>query len=775
MKNNIKFIGAALLAGLTISSCSDDFLRDKKNYDQTDTNMYEYFDGVQGRISDVYKFCLPDANSNASWQFTSSGRADGLAKCTEEYSGFGSFVNPQSELQSNSLNGHTTVGDWGFNMTGNIQTMAWGRIRNVNDVIRGVTNSRGITEDQRDMALGQVYFWRAWCYYLLVKWYGGVPIIKEVQDPVAESFVQRSSTSDCIKFICEDLDNAARLLTKATTNGGWTSSEDYGRVTSGTALALKGRVLLLWASPLFNRANDKSRWEDAYDCISKSLPVLASCGHGLAYEGNPGVNASNWAKMFSDGGKANKEGVLVTLYNTILKGSTPDYQKNSNWENTIRPGNALGSGLNPSAMLVDMFPMKDGKIPAESSQYDNSVLEHSSVPYDNRFPFIDRDPRFYRTFAFPGVRWAFSGDPNTSNLNNPYTGDNYVLWNYAWYEKEEGLNDEYGENGSAYGSDNLMSGVKGMYVRKRSDDKDINSSPRYVYSDQSGFERSANTYMEIRYAEVLLNLAEAACQTGRLDVAVEQLQKIRARVGYTSADNYGLQANLSSDEAACMAAILYERQIEFAYEGKRFDDMRRWLLFDGGAHFNEIPGAPDSWTLTGWGGNTCRYLGFKEFNGQRRDNMLFRVNEDVDAGDGPGLGGTTWAKSKTVKNPLEDPNFPDPIFKGGYGDYRPAGIDLTKPLYDVKEEDGVKQQVASQQVADVKEFYQTFLVRVLRKGDGSEKVSAGVHTDYYIKYLPHYYILGLTSAVQDNNKELLQTIGWEDNLKKGLDTFDPLK
>lgn len=749
-KTNIRLIGALLLAGVAVSSCSDEFLQEKKNYDQTDTDVYNYFTGAQGRVSDIYKWCTPDVAVDANWKYPSTGRPDDLAKCTEEYVGFGSFVNPQTTLQTSQPN---KVSDWGFSMTNNIQTMGWGRIRNINDCIQGIKASR-LSDVQKNQLLGQVYFWRAWCYYLMVKWYGGVPIINKVQDPVAESFVQRSSTKACIDFMCEDLDSAATKLAPFTTNGGWASADDYGRVTSGTALALKGRILLLWASPLFNRANDKSRWEAAYQCINNSLPVLASCGYGLAYEGDPGINASNWAKMFTEVGRANKEAVMVTLYNDILKGSTPDYHFNNSWEDMIRPSNALGSGLNPSAMMVDMFPMADGKIPASSTQYSNAVLQHSEIAYDAEKPFLNRDPRFYRTFAFPGVRWAFNGDPNTSLLNNPYMGNDYVLWNYVWYEKEEGRDDVYGEHGSAYGSDNLMTGVKGMYVRKRSDDADINSAPRYVYSQETGFEQSSACYMEIRYAEVLLNLAEAACQAGHPDVAFEQLKKLRERVGYTAENNYGLQTNVSSDQAACMAAILYERQIELAYEGKRFDDMRRWLLFDGGAHFGDVNGAPASWRLTGWGGNTCTYLGFKEFNNQRRENMEFRVNDDYNNG----LGKTTWAKSDKY-TPLKDPNNPDPLFFDAEAT-RPAGVDLRKPL------DSQLDQLAS--------FYDEYLVRKLRKGDGSLTVTQGSHQDYFINYRPHYYILGFTADVQDNNKDLLQTIGWDDNTNKGINTFDPL-
>lgn len=717
----------ALIAAVAFSSCSDQFLQDKKNYDNTNEDAYNYFSGALGRVNDIYYWSLPSANDAPSWKYPSTGLADDQSKCTEEYSGFGTFVDPQKELTYQS--GNNPVPDYFQGQAGNIQQSAWGRIRNINDVIRGISGST-LSQEEKNQLLGQVYFFRAWCYYNLVKWYGGVPIITEVQKPVSGSVTPRSTTKACVEFICDDLDRAAELLAPFTTSGGW-STENYGRVTSGTALALKGRMLLLYANPLFNRANDVARWENAYKAIEESLPVLSSCGYDLAYESEPGTNASNWANMFVQ--VNNPEAVFVTLYNTIASGGNPDYSRNNSWEHGVRPSNAQGGGgKTPSAMMVDLFPMADGKRPALANTY--TKLDGSTLAYNESCPFLDRDPRFYRTFAFPGVRWAFNGDPRDEKNYNPYNGSDYELWNYVWYNSADDRNNI--ESGNTYGSDALLSNVKGFYIRKRSDDLDINKTSRYVFEPSTGFKYSAAPYMEIRFAEVLLNYAEAACGAGHLDVAVTQLKRIRNRVGYTG--NCGLQSNLSSDQAACMAAVLYERQIELAYEGKRFDDVRRWMLFDGGT--GKVQGAPDTWNLTGWGGNTCNYLGFTPLNGQRRDNLEFRVKADYNGG----LGDIQWGKDGENPDPLKDVA-------------RPKAVDLREGLQG--------------QLETLSGFYNQYLERNKKKGD-SYDVN---HSELFMRFLPKYYFLGFAQGAQSVNTALPQNIGWGDYNNGGsAGTFDPL-
>lgn len=720
-RNNIKLFGTAFMAALFLASCSDEFLEEKKNYDNVNAGIYDYYSGANARVNDVYSWALPSPNSSANWQYNCTGNADDQSKSTEEYSGFGAFVNPDAPM---TVMGGTKVQDFFHNQSNNIQASVWGRIRNINDVIQGVTKG-ALSQNDKDKLLGQVYFFRAWCYYNLVKWYGGVPIVKDVLEPIESSVVPRSSAKACIEFICEDLDMAAAMLTAATANGGW-GAEDWGRVTSGTALALKGRVLLLWASPMFNRTNDVERWKTAYDEIKNSISVLNACGYDL-FQTSSNTNGSDFAQMFAT--TRSSEAVFVTLFNTVQTG---DGQKNNNWERGIRPKNTTGSGLEASAMMVDMFPMSDGKKPASCATY--SKLDASEYEYEGEFPFMNRDPRFYRTFAFPGVRWAYSGDPTQADPNNPsYNGGkDYTLWNYVWYTS---LDDQgNAESGNSYGADNLLTSKKGVYVRKRSDDQDV-KSPLYSFApkdNNGGFAYSAAPYLEIRYAEVLLNYAEAACGAGQLSEAVEQLQKIRARVGYEASNNYGLSSELSSDQAACMSAILYERQIELAYEGKRFDDLRRWMLFDGGK--GQADGAPATWTLTGWGGNTCTYLGFLPLNGQRRENMEFRV------ADSYGIGGTT-----ADSDPLAAVT-------------RPSGVDYRKADL-------------SSQLTTLKSFYDSSFKRKLKKGDGRDQNKI----DLYMMFYPRYYFLGLAQGAQNSNKDLPQTIGWEDYNKAGANgTFDPL-
>ena len=145
--------------------------------------------------------------------------------------------------------------------------------------------------------------------------YGGVPIVTTAQNAILgdgsskdELEVQRSSTADCIDFICEDLDKAIAMLHQE--NGTIVIGDC---ITSGAAVALKGRLLLAYASPLFNRNDDQVRWQAAYDANKAAYDLLIQNGFGLA--DGKGNRAENWEKMFCQ--IQSSEAVMVTLFNTF--------------------------------------------------------------------------------------------------------------------------------------------------------------------------------------------------------------------------------------------------------------------------------------------------------------------------------------------------------------------------------------------------------------------------------------------------------------------------
>ena len=537
-RKNIIAFSVALMAIGAFTSCSDEFLQDKKNYDYVDASTYNTFSGAKARVDDIYAWCLPNASSEPSWKYNSTGAADLQSKSTEEYSGFGSFVDPDAPMTSQS--GNNTVPDYFHNSGNNIQASVWGRIRNCNDVIYGIENST-LSEEEKNELLGQVYFFRAWCYYNLVKWYGGVPIITEVQEPVAGAITPRSTTKACVNFICEDLERSAQLLAPFTENGGWPSS-DFGRVTSGTALALKGRTLLLYASPLFNRKNDVERWRKAYNEITADLPRINACGYGLVNEGNAGTNASGWANVFSmvDG---NTEAVFVTLYNDIATGGVPDFSKNNSWEHGIRPSNAMGGGgKTPSAMMVDMFPMADGKRPSTCNTY--TTLEQSSVAYDKNVPFANRDPRFEKSILYNGSTWMNNMVVETFTGGKDFTG--------------------------------VKATRTGFYIRKF-----CNISASW----NAPIGKAFHCFPLLRYGDLLLMYAEAMNEAYGPDTdskgygltARQAVALIRERAGLTG--NIDLSETVPAGNREKMRiAIQHERRIELAFEEHRHLDLRRWKL-----------------------------------------------------------------------------------------------------------------------------------------------------------------------------------------------------
>lgn len=398
----------------------------------------------------------------------------------------------------------------------------YGKIRTINMFIRDV-RAGSLPQGTKNRLIGQAQFFRAFRYFDLVRLYGGVPLVFSPLDGVGNeardlTYLPRNTTTQTFAAIVADLDSAAAVLP-----GKWAASADWGHITKGAALAFKGRALLYAASPQFNPSDDKAKWQAAYDASLAARTTLLANGARL--------HASYDQLWFQESG--NPEAVMVTGYNTATGNQT---QKNNQYDNSTRPaytGTKGGANL-PTLEMVQAYPMLDGKKPGDAT---------SKYTYSLQQFYKNRDPRFDKTIAYNGSTWPLNG--NTS----------YRLWTY-----QVGTSSVEPSNASN----------TSFYTRKAISPTASVSDALYVGTD----------WIEIRYAEVLLNVAEAACGLNNLTEGYTQIKALRARAGIEAGSdgNYGLKAGMS--RAEMFDAILYERQIEFAFEGKRFWDLRRWNKLD---------------------------------------------------------------------------------------------------------------------------------------------------------------------------------------------------
>jgi len=711
-----------------MAGCSDDFLAEKRPYGSFGPEqVYGDWASVKLRLNYIYQKSLPYAKGygltrdNYPPDLWPVGLPDLLSKNTDEFPGYGEYTNPTAVWTNQNIHKYFYYG---------INESPWKKMRECTDVIVRVNESTTLDDDQKHQVDGQARFFRATRYFRLFKRYGGLPVVKTLQSTLMGDrdslCIPRTSTENTFNFMIEDLTTAGSYLPTR-----WEEeSNDWGRITSGACYALAGYIANYYASPVFNPEDETSRWEQAYELNKTALEKLDEGGFGLAYEDDPGTNASNWAKIWCTIGMGDGN-VSEAVYFMLCNNVAGDNDLWNCWEQQIRPGNANGSSnVCPTAEMIDLFPMADGKRPAEAGLY----------TYDKKLFFLNRDPRFYRTFAFPGTEWKFTGSMTELADKCPYqTGSDYQLQNWSFYPSVE---DAQNELKSGYFTDLLGDGGQSIYVRKKSQDASLGTSALYNFQTDGGFQINGQPLLAMRYTEVLLNFAEAACGCGKLDEAYNVLLRIRKRVGFTG--DCGLNADIRTSRAKMFEAILYERQIELAYEGKRFDDCHRWMLFDGGANQATIN---PSWAPTGWGGNTCTYLGVTPLN----DITLHKMEIMFDP--------TQFTGSKSSET--------DPFTMLGIE--RPKALTLSEDMTATIVGEGEEAELTftNKNVQALANFYNQYMSR---KDIETMTVESVVTNQVFDTKL---YLMGLGYGDQENNPGVAQTIGWDSRFG-GTGNFDPL-
>lgn len=533
------FVAIAMLIQV---SCNDSFFDTQpdnqlniesifSNREQTE----QYWGGLFVAIPDVW-----DQSTNEIWTYmTDEGDMSNLSRTTTD------------AMNAGSLNSSNTT---------NLARQYWEKIRQCVIFMENIENNQEIMNAQNGPQVvarfrAEARFLRAFYYWRTFQIHGPTPILPEgVGLPTDNYQVPRTPVDEFINWLIAELDLARQDLPDETYQPGTTTVDptQSGRISGMIVEALKSRILLYHASPLFNgngdyanfrnldgtllfnQTYDASRWEKAATAAKTAIDLAESHGKSLyKVQDNDPFRAGflSSRNLFWDGWRT--EGIWVRPNSDIQM-----------WELRAAPRAIAGTSFNYSAVsqqFVDGFRMASGLSIQQDANYNESGFTTEGNAYyvaGTSRMYEGREPRFYAYVTFNGSVIPGAPKPGMTRVEFYNTG-----------------------NSGAAGAPRDWPRT-GYTIRK-------NIHPTHSRVPSVIVARPA---MLIRLAELYLNYAEALNEAdpGHPDI-LQYLNAVRDRGGLPS-----LSSGLS--QAQMREEIRRERQIELCFEGHRFFDVRRWKV-----------------------------------------------------------------------------------------------------------------------------------------------------------------------------------------------------
>jgi hypothetical protein len=526
---NTAFLGVILF---TIISCNQaDYLETVSKTNLTDATMWAAEGNADIYLNDCYSQLVQKGNqpdnldnftsdNDAGWYYTSYNWKKGTINATSNgYSVWGSSSGP-----ANCANWPET----------------YPKIMKINTFIAKITeNKANFSDAWYNKRMDEARFLRAYFYSELFMRVGGLALVKEPQDRKTmteeEMYLPRSTFEETFNYIVSELSSIVTnaYLPVKYNNG----NSDAGRATLGSALALKGWIQLFGASPAYNSADpavprsadnlqsfatpNATRWADAAATNKQFIDTYGHKGTGTYKLFSP------MSRFWHEANEYNSEVIWDRQHVGTTMAQTYDTYGGPVW---IQGTYYTWGNYCPTQELVDVYQMANGK----------DITDPTSG-YNPQNPYVGRESRFYDFIVYDGATykqdWMTTADVIYTRIDKVHPSKNQI----------------------DFGSDDV--GNTAYYFKKRLD----NAHAR-------GGNLDGRNYVYYRYAEVLLNYAEAQNEAVGPDASVyEAINAIRTRPG---TDLPELTPGLTQPQMR--AAIKRERRLELVYEGHRLYDLWRW-------------------------------------------------------------------------------------------------------------------------------------------------------------------------------------------------------
>lgn len=540
---SIEGVIMVLLALFMTLGCNDEFLDQVPDDRLTFEETFSKENTVEEYLANIYSRIPMETNQ----RFVTSNNAGPWTGASDEAEYTWSFV------WSNSVN----IGAWDATSTevSGLWSSFYRGIRSASTLIQNIESCQDCSAQRIDQYRAEARVLRAFFYYNLVRTWGPVILMgDEPVDPDADlSGFQRATMDECVSYIVSELDIAADALQGIDFSGA-----NAGRMSRPFALALKEKILLLAASPLFNgntdyanmtnpegtplidQTADVEKWKAAADAAKAFIDEYVPSAFSLYRENN---EVGEFDPYLSTRNVMLKDWNSEIIYARPRATNYRQYEMtpyHNGFASEIKGGGALGV----TQEMVDAYFMANGRsIDDAESGYQETGFTDFQAPFDFQprptfNQWVDREPRFYTGITYNNSLWL------VRNYGDAVT--------QTWYG---------GNSGKEVGGNDYPS--TGYIVRK---DMVIDA-----------WTNSNRSFCMLRLAEIFLDYAEALNEydPGNPDILI-YLNAIRDRAGIPGYGTEGLE--VPSDQDAMREAIRKERRVELAFENVRYFDIRRWKI-----------------------------------------------------------------------------------------------------------------------------------------------------------------------------------------------------